>query len=495
MATEPPTPTKAHYFRNWISLSGLVIAVGSLFAFLLLFAIDIFAHHGNPYMGILAYVVAPGFLFLGLFLAGFGVWLQRRHLRKVSPQSAPHALTIDLSRPRDKKMLIGFVAVSVVFLLLTAIGSNRTYHYTESVTFCGQACHTPMKPEYTAYLNSPHARVDCTDCHVGAGASAFVKSKINGVHQLYGALSGNYQRPIPTPVKNLRPAQETCEQCHWPQKFVGTLDRTYTHFLADETNTPFAVRLLLKVGGADPTHGPVGGIHWHMNVANKIEYIATDEQRQVIPWVRLTDTNGVTTEFRTASFKDVPATQHTIRTMDCLDCHNRPAHHFRAPNDAVDLAMEAGRIDRSIPLVKSNVVAALTQSYPDEAQALQKIADSLRSKYANAPQLASLLAETQRIYQNNFFPEMKADWRAYPNNLGHKEWPGCFRCHDGLHKAADGKTTIQASDCNSCHTILAQGSGEQLEKLNSKGYSFFHIDAINEDFSCNNCHTGAFPKE
>jgi hypothetical protein len=351
-----------------------------------------------------------------------------------------------------------------------------------------------MKPEFTAYQNSSHARVECTACHVGPGTSAFVKSKINGMHQLLGVITGEYDRPIKTPIKNLRPAQEICGECHWTEKFIGNLDRTYSHFLADETNSAFAVRLLLKVGGADPTRGPVGGIHWHMNVANKVEYFASDEQRQVIPWVRLTDANGVATEFRTADFKESPAA-HMIRTMDCLDCHNRPAHQFRAPNDAVDIAMTAGRIDPAIPLVKSNSVAALTVVYSTEQDALQKIASFLAAKYPAQPKTAALIDEVQRIYKANFFPEMKADWRAYPNNLGHKEWPGCFRCHDGLHKAADGKRSIQASDCNSCHTILAQGSGEQLDKLDAKGHSFFHIDSINEDFSCNNCHTGAFPKE
>jgi len=141
------------------------------------------------------------------------------------------------------------------------------------------------------------------------------------------------------------------------------------------------------------------------------------------------------------------------------------------------------------------VVAALTGVYATEQEALQKISGFLNERYPAQPKTAALIEEVQRLYQANFFPEMKADWRAYPNNLGHKEWPGCFRCHDGLHKSADGKAKIQASDCNSCHTILAQGAGEQLDKLNPKGYSFFHIDAINEDFSCNNCHTGAFPKE
>lgn len=495
MNGKPPSPPRPpHSFRNWLSLAGLVISLGGLFAFVLLFAIDLFSHHGNPYMGILAYIVAPGFMILGLALAGLGAWIHRRHLRKTSPQPLPHGLTIDLSRPRDRKMMAGFLAGGVIFLLLTAVGSNRTYHYTESVQFCGQACHTPMKPEFTTYQYSPHARVECTACHVGPGASAYVKSKINGVRQLYHAVRGDFERPIKTPIRNLRPAQETCEQCHWPQKFVGNLDRTYSHFLADETNTAFSVRLLLKVGGGDPDHGPIGGIHWHMNLANKVEYVATDEKRQVIPWVRFTDATGKAVEFRVPEFKD-DLSKHTVRTMDCLDCHNRPAHHFRSPNDVVDLAMAAGRIDPSLPWVKSNVVAALIAPYSTETDAVQKIADTLRLKYPNPPQRDRLVAEVQRIYSNSFFPEMKADWRAYPDNRGHKDWAGCFRCHDGQHKTADGLRTLKASDCNSCHTILAQGSGADLDKLNPKGHTFFHIDAPNEDFSCNNCHTGAFPKE
>ena len=483
----------ARLVRNWVSLVGAILVVSSWFAFFLLLTLDFFAPNRNPYLGILTYLVAPLFFLVGLILMGIGGLLQRRQNARAVAGAPPTRFSIDVSRPRDRRLLSGFAVAGAVFLLLTSVGSYQTYHVTESVQFCGQACHTPMKPQFVAYQNSPHARVDCTRCHIGPGAKRFVQAKYNGIHQLFATLSDDFKRPIHK-TERIQINQQTCEQCHWPKRFIGNLDRTYTHFLADETNTAFSVRLLLKVGGADPTHGPVGGIHWHMNVANKIEYIATDEQRQVIPWVRLTDTNGVATEFRTASFKEDPAT-HTIRTMDCLDCHNRPAHHFRAPNDAVDLALAAGRIDAAIPLVKSNVVAALTGVYSTEADALQKIASFLSAKYLDQPKAAALIDEVQRLYQANFFPEMKADWRAYPNNLGHKEWPGCFRCHDGLHKTADGKTKIQASDCNSCHVILAQGNGEQLEKLNPKGYSFFHIDAINEDFSCNNCHTGAFPKE
>ncbi len=493
MNAEPSSPRpRFRLLRNWISLAGVVVALGSFFAFLLLFGIDLFAHAANPYMGILAYVVAPGFTFLGLTLIVCGAWLQRRQLRQPAA-GPPPSLTIDLSRPRDKKALVGFIAGTALFLLATAFGSYRTYHFTESVQFCGQVCHEPMKPEFTTYLHSPHARVACAECHIGGGATWYVKSKINGVHQLLGVITGDYERPIKTPLKNLRIAQETCEQCHWPQRFAGNLDRTYAHFLADETNTPFTVRLSLKVGGGEAAHGGAQGIHWHMNLANKIEYIAADEKRLSIPWVRVTDASGQVTEFKTPQFTNAPA-PGAIRTMDCMDCHNRPAHHFRSPNDATDQAMSQGRIDPALPWVKSNVVAALIQPYSTETEAVQKIAAQLRAQYPGSGKLDSLIAETHRIYTNNFFPEMKADWRAYPDHRSHKDWAGCFRCHDGKHKTADGKRSIKASDCNSCHTILAQGSGVQLDQLNARGHDFFHVDASYSDFSCTECHTGAFPK-
>ena len=479
--------------RNWVSLIGAIFIVSSWFAFFLLLTLDFFAPDKNPYLGILTYLVAPFFFLLGLILWSIGWFIQRRQATRAVPGAPSTRFTIDVSRPRDRKLLLGFAAGGFVFLLITSIGSYETYEVTKSVQFCGQACHTPMEPQFVTYLHSPHARVECTSCHIGPGAKSLVKAKFNGLHQVFATIADDFPRPIHKTEK-IQINQATCEQCHWPRRFVGNLDRTFTHYLADETNTPFTVRLSLKVGGADPTHGPVGGIHWHMNVANKVEYIATDHTKQAIPWIRLTDTNGVVTEFRTADFKDDP-TRHTIHTMDCLDCHNRPAHHFRPPNDAVDLAMAAGRIDPSLPWVKSNVVASLVQTYSRKEEALQKIADFLGAKYPGSPNLGTLVTEVQRIYQHNFFPEMKTDWRAYPNNVGHKDWAGCFRCHDGLHKTVDGKRTVKASDCNTCHTILAQGAGADLDKLNPKGHTFFHIDAPNEDFSCNNCHTGAFPKE
>jgi nitrate/TMAO reductase-like tetraheme cytochrome c subunit len=487
MAELPPAP-QSHHFRNWLTYAGWVVAFCSFFAFLLLFAMDLFAGGRNPYMGILAYIIAPGFLFLGLGMAGLGAWWQRRQAKRSGVADAPSVLSVDLSRPADRRKLRWFVLGSVVFLLFTAIGSYQSYQISESVQFCGQTCHEPMKPEHTAYQFSAHARVTCVACHVGHGADAYIKAKMNGVHQLVGVMTGNYDRPIKTPVKGLRPARETCEQCHWPQKFSGNIDRTYHSFLADATNTPFSVRLSLNVGGADPTHGPVGGIHWHVSEENKIEYIATDERRQVIPWVRVTNPKGEVTEYRVPKFtNDISGYQ--IRRMDCVDCHNRPAHRYRSPNEAVNYAMSIGKIDPALPWVKSNAVAVLTQKYATEEEALTKIATSIRSLYPTAPALDKLVTEVQAVYRQNFFPEMKVDWRAYPENIGHKDWPGCFRCHDERHKAVGGTKKIPASDCVSCHTIISQGNGEQLNQVSPQGQEFQHPgDPV--DGACNDCHTG-----
>lgn len=476
-------------FRNWISLTGLLIAVGSFFAFLFLFILESMAPFANPYMGLLTYIVAPAFLILGLSLGGLGALLERRAIARGTPGSLP-ALVIDLSQARHRRFMGVFVIGALIFLLATAVGSYKSYHFTESVQFCGRTCHTVMQPEYETYLHSPHAKVDCAKCHVGPGAEAFVRAKLAGTHQLMGVLRDNYPKPVPAPVKGMPSSEVTCQECHWVKRFIGNLDRTYTRFLADKANTPYTVRLLMNVGGSDPTHGPVGGVHYHMNVARKIEYIATDEQRQNIPWVRMTDEKGAVTEYRVPEFKDDPA-KHTIRRMECVDCHNRVGHQLRAPGAAVDLAMEVGRIDPALPSIKKNAVAALTKPYATHREAVEKIAAELSAQYPNEPRIKPAIAALQDIYRRNFFPEMKANWKAYPDNVGHKDSPGCFRCHDGQHVTADKKMMIQNNDCKACHVILTQRKGAEKAKVSSEGLLFEHPGGeIDVSMKCSDCHNG-----
>ncbi len=483
-------PAGGEGWRNWISLTGVIVAVGGFFSFFLLFVLDIFSQHGNPYVGILAYLIAPGFVFLGIGLVVAGwAWSRRRSVRE-GRRPPPMVVTFDLSSARSRRTMFLFGTGLVVFLLISAMGSYQSYHFTESVTFCGQACHVVMKPEFVTYQNSPHSRVSCAECHIGPGAEWYVKAKISGLHQVVATALDTFPRPIATPIANLRPARETCEQCHWPQKHIGNLDRTYHHFLTDDDNTPYSVRLLLNVGGGDPLQGQVSGIHWHTGVSNKVEYFASDPKRQKIPWVRVTTGEGVVREYRAKDFTgEVPTGE--IRTMDCMDCHNRPSHTYQTPNESVDLALALGRLDRGMKGIKREAVAAMTQTnIVDEADGLAKVANYLAEKYPNDPRLKAAIAEVQRLYTNNFFPEMKANWSVYPNNSSHKDWPGCFRCHDNGHKTADGQHTISATGCNTCHVILAEGSPEDLLTLNAKGAEFKHPEEGWEGYLCNDCHTG-----
>jgi nitrate/TMAO reductase-like tetraheme cytochrome c subunit len=493
-------PVSKHLIRNPISLIGLALAAVAIANIVLLVLIDILSSAPSPYVGILAYMVAPAIMVFGLILIPIGMVIERR--RRLRSVGAPfHYAKLDLNNPAQRSTVAFVLAFVVIFSLMSAVGSYKAYEYTDSVNFCGQLCHTVMHPEYTAYMASPHARVGCVDCHVGSGASWYVKSKLSGARQVYYTALGTYPRPIPTPVANLRPAPQTCEQCHWPKKFWGGQLKVFTHYGSDEQNTPRVIRMLIKVGGGDPSLGQAGeGIHWHMNIANKITYFSTDEQRQVIPWVRMEDSQGNVTEYMT---KDKPPTQAQIdsaskRRMDCIDCHNRPTHIYVAPDLSVDRSISGHSIDASLPFIKQQGVQVLTAEYKTTDQATQAIADGINKFYQQKyPQLVSTkadsiknsIAELQRIYSTTFFPDMKVDWKTHPNNIGHFYFPGCFRCHDGNHVSKDGK--VISKDCNSCHTVLGQEEGNaQIASLPMQ--TFKHPVDIGDlsSVTCSDCHNG-----
>lgn len=480
-------------FNNWISAIGGVLALGALFSFALLAWMDFTQGDKNPYLGIFTYIVAPGFLCAGLAMALFGAWAQRRWAIKHAT-TVPDKWRLDFSNASQRRYIVLFGAGAVGFIMLSAFGSYQTYHYSESVQFCGEVCHRAMNPEFVAYQRSSHAHVDCVECHIGSGAKWFIKAKINGTHQLIAYTLNNYNRPIATPLTKIRPAADICEKCHWSEKFQGNIDLNRLHFLSDKANTPYSVRLLMHVNTAPGGAAP-GGIHWHVNRNEKVEYYAADEKRQDIPWMRVTTlSDGATRIYRTEKFKGEPPAEK-IRAMDCMDCHNRPAHGFPTANDSVEASLASGALSARLPNIKREAVKAMMQDGITTAEnAPVKIADYLRSKYANAPDLASTTAEVQRIYATTIFPERKADWRVYPDNIGHKDWLGCFRCHDDKHQTALG-AKVPSSDCNSCHTILAQGKGTELELLNAKGIEFKHPDGdLDPDLTCADCHNGGIQK-
>jgi nitrate/TMAO reductase-like tetraheme cytochrome c subunit len=495
--TTPPTDAKPRSnFNNWISAIGGVVALGGLFSFFFLAWMDLIKGDKNPYLGIFTYLVAPGFLIAGLVMVFFGAWAQRRWAIKHAA-TMPDRWRLDFSNRKQRRLLMVFGTCAVLFIGLSAFGSFQTFHYSESNQFCGQVCHSAMNPEFVTYQRGAHARVGCVECHVGSGAEHFIRAKINGTHQLIAYILDNYNRPIDTPVKNLRPAQDTCEKCHWPEKFAGNIQVDYEHFLSDKKNSSYTARMLLHVNKSAPG-SPLGGIHWHVNTMEKVEYYAIDDKRQDIPWMRVTNVkDGTAKVFRVDSFKGEPPADR-IRVMDCIDCHNRPAHTFPTANESVEKALAAGSLSLKLPNIKRVAVQAMLQKeITTDAGAAQKISDFIRAKYTDpalAAEVSGAVAQVQKIYSASIFPERKADWRVYPNNIGHKDWPGCFRCHDDKHKTAGGQK-VRSSDCNSCHVIIAQGKGAELESLSAKGLKFKHPDGEPDaDLTCSDCHNGGIQK-
>ncbi|MBI3449284.1 MAG: NapC/NirT family cytochrome c [Acidobacteria bacterium] len=448
--------------RHPVGLLGSAIGsvAGALIATILL--LDFLGMHTNPYVGVLTYMILPGVLVFGFALVPVGVVLDRR--RRAAGGGASAFPVIDLNRETHRSRFLGFSVLVLVNLVILGTVSYRGVEYMDSVQFCGQTCHSVMAPEYTAYRRSPHARVACVSCHIGPGAGWFVKSKLSGLGQVFAVTFNTYERPIPTPVRNLRPARETCEQCHWPEKIHGDRIKVKTTYREDEKNTELKTALILKVGGGSPDSGFASGIHWHMNIANRVTYMPTDESRQTIPYIRFEDRTGQVTEY-VATGTQRP-TEDDLRaggrTMDCVDCHNRPTHIYRRPEREVDDAIRAGFIDRGLPFIRKVGLETISRPYDTSLQAEQSIPVLVDDYYRkNYPALVGPKSTAIRdagkalaaAYAANVFPEMKISWGAYPNNLGHMDSPGCFRCHDGEHKSADGR--VISNECETCHTVLA----------------------------------------
>ena len=485
--------------RNYLSFVGLAIIAASLTSILLLIVLELTRHEENPYTVLVTYILLPGVLVFGIVLMLFGALLERRRRRRSPDAALPAYPILDLNDPSRRRRFVAALCLGLAFLFVSAFGSYRAFEYTESVAFCGQQCHDVMKPEFVAYNASPHARVRCVECHVGGGAEWYVRSKLNGMHQLYAVTFKTYNKPIQTPIHNMRPADQTCAKCHWPEKFHGEQLKVFNHYGYDENNSLNQTRLLLKVGGGNAEAGATGGIHWHMNVANEITYIATDDKRQNIPWVRLRGRDGTVTEYAAvgSTFTAQQIEQSEKRRMDCIDCHNRPTHIYLSPNEAVDRSLEAGRLDISLPFIKAKGVEVLAKEYQTNDEAVNAIASEIHSYYRTAhsqvysgktDSINGAVAELQRVYQTYFFPEMKTDWRAHINNIGHYNAQGCFRCHDGQHKSPEGK--VIRNDCAICHTAVDQTFGGRT--FVPPGNTFQHPVNLGDrnTFQCASCHKG-----
>jgi nitrate/TMAO reductase-like tetraheme cytochrome c subunit len=449
--------------QNTLSLIGVVLTSSSAITLIGFWIYDfLLPGPPHPYIGILIFLLLPGVFVLGLLLIPIGIYFRRSKLRAQGELPSIYP-AVDLQTPlvRNGLLFIGFA--TLLNIMIFGFASYRGVSYMDTTTFCGQTCHTVMAPEFSAYQNSPHSRVACVECHIGPGADWFVKSKLSGLRQVFAVTFKTYSRPIPSPVKYLRPARETCEQCHWPARFTGEKFLVKTNYKEDEKNTPLTTVLLLKIGG-QTWQGSVGIHGRHLDAGSRIHYISIDQQRQVIPVVYYTDDKGKTVEYVSTDIKtskeQLDKGEH--RAMDCIDCHNRPTHAFELPENAVDLRLSKGLISPGLPYVRKKAVELLKADYPDRATAKAKIVEGITSYYrASYPEIYNTkpalveqaAATTADIYLRNIFPDMKVAWGTHPNNLGHNDFPGCFRCHDGSHTSADGQTIT--NDCSACHNVLA----------------------------------------
>lgn len=450
---------------HWISMLGVALVTLAGFSWLFALPADIRGHVGNPYIGLLVFIAIPAVFFAGLALIPIGIVLaKRRVIQRLATLPDRQAAW------RQAGIFFGVMTVANV-----VIGSQVTYRsveHMETVQFCGQSCHV-MKPEFTAHLIAPHQQVSCAACHIAPGATGWLQAKMAGTKQLMAVTFNTFPRPIESGLESNRlvSSAATCEQCHARELFTGSQLRILTKYKDDEANTRTETVLMMLVGG-----GKRGGIHGaHMGPGVHIRYAAQGKKRQTLPWVEYRNTNiGVTRTYVAAGAKPDAANALPVFDMQCVDCHNRAAHSFEAPDHAIDAAIKTGQIAADLPFVKKTGVELMRVVYQSDAEAGQKIPTGLASFYQQKyPDVASKrVSDIQAageglvaIYRRNVFPDLKVTWGTYPNNLGHADDPGCFRCHDESHATADKRTVTQ--DCNTCHQSLAveETSPEVLKTL------------------------------
>jgi len=455
------------FWDNWLAAAGSMLVLVSVFLMVLLFLLYLYnsiaGHDSNPYVDLIGFLVLPGFLVLGVVLLLFGNMLRRSREKR---EGQPH--TIDLGAPELLRKAIIVSVISFVVLIGVGLFSFEAYHYTDSNQFCSTVCHEVMAPEAAAHASSPHANVKCVDCHIGPGASWFVRAKLSGIRQVFAVLSDDFHRPIPTPVENLRPARDTCEICHWPSRFHGSRLVVHPRFMPDEENTVTSTALVLHVGGPDTPYTPATkatGIHWHIDPGNQVRYRHLDRERQEIVEVVQRTAEGEIRYLRDGAEADTSL--GTWRVMDCLDCHNRPTHIYDLPHRALDVAFAVGALDPAVPWLRKEAEKVLRAVEPgDDTEAF--IAAELRTAYqADHPddlaaldaQLQPISVELARILERNVWPAMDITWGTYRSNLSHFDNEGdfddtgCFRCHNEELTAESGATIEQ--DCDSCHAVLA----------------------------------------
>jgi nitrate/TMAO reductase-like tetraheme cytochrome c subunit len=526
LSTLPPVPPTAwsRVFQdasNAITVVGAMITSASAVLFLTYFLVDVLWGFHSTYVSLIVYLLLPAGFVFGLFLIPTGIWRTRvrRARHKLDRPLDPYPV-IDFN---DRHVRVTWTVVILVTIINVAILGIATYkglEYTDSVEFCGSLCHTVMNPQRVSHADSPHARVPCVDCHIGAGAGWFVRSKMSGLRQVWAVFAGTYSTPIPTPVENLRPARETCEACHWPQKFYGDRLVLRTHYAPDETNTRTQTSLLIKTGGGDPRLGMHGGIHWyHMERQHEIRFIPGDPRQQSVAWIRYRTPEGETFEFTNRRVPREPGAEP--RVMDCVTCHNQPTHGFRLPGAALDDALAHGLIDPTLPFIKREALTVLSAPFQSETEARTRLEEAILGFYnltypelarTRADDIARSIRAIGDVWARNVFPDMKITWGTYPNNTGHphavavpddhegRANDSCTMCHSTNAGDPGGTPTIPhaataETDCLSCHSpyVAADRGFPGCFRCHNEGMQMSagpRTIAIATD--CNSCHFMSF---
>jgi hypothetical protein len=461
--------------RSPWGLFGTIIAGTSAFLIITLLAYEAVGETGHPYLGIITYILLPAFLLIGLVLIAIGIRRQtkKRRAREASGELLPEFPVIDLNDDRTRTWLLTAGGLGAVAAVLLATTTMKGVEYVDSNQFCGTTCHV-MEPEWTAYQRSPHARVHCVDCHIGSGAASFVQAKLSGARQVVALLRNSYNRPIPTPVHDLRPARATCNECHWPTRFHGDRTRVITRFRSDSANTETQTIIVNNVGGGQE-QGVSVGVHWHVDPSLEVHY-TSDESREFVKEIETIYADGTKKIFRREPGEDDPPAEST-RTMDCIDCHNRPTHVYLQPEEAVNEVLRVGILNRDLPYIRREGLQAITAAYGSHEEAREGISRHVRKFYADSfPSVAEDQAHTideavgtlQELYVTNVFPQMNIAWGTYTDHLGHSGMTGgCFRCHNLAFTADDGSKI--SADCELCHQILAyERTADQIELVVSE---------------------------
>jgi hypothetical protein len=499
----PERPAAPLPIYNWMSgIGAALVAVGFTGAVFLML-LEVVLGRGSGYSG-LALVLPAGVMGIGVLLV-LGGWLRerRRHARG-RRSSFYDTWVVDpwgVVSGRGLWFVPLVVAAGTFVLFGAGAGTVGMLEVSESNAFCTNACHAVMGPEGTAYSYSAHSRIACVECHVGSGPEGFLSAKLGGMRQLYAVATGTVSRPIPTPVHGID-MRERCEGCHLAERNVGYVGRVLAYFHSGEDVESHRAVMMVNVGRGRKGLLPGQGVH-NMHIAEKVEFIARDPQRQQVAWVRVTDEQGKTREYGDPSkpLSDAERASLPVRTMECIDCHSRPAHRFLSATESVNLALEGGVLPRDLPYVKEVAVGALDGGYESTAAALEGIDRHVREYYGEkhpevlkerAQDVDASIAALEKIYQRTIFPEMKADWRAHPDNSSHLNSPGCFRCHNDQLRSAGGEQI--ETDCSTCHAVVAQsGSSAATTADFEKGEPFLHPadgSAFEGFMPCSDCHTG-----